>query len=140
MALATCAAPTTGIEARRGVITHRLNDGLRGVVINPRKAVRPRLAPISHINTRVVVPPMPAEDAPKTANRLNPIFKIDGKRHSMVTQYLLLTVPVKILEQAVLNLNDRYDEIVRHQACYCRNFENQKLLLPPSPLGRPAGF
>ena len=66
---------------------------------------------MSHFNTRVVVPLLPLEDAPKPASRLNPQFEIDGKPYSMVTQYLG-TVPVKLLKHPVFRADARRDEIV----------------------------
>lgn len=42
---------------------------------------------LSHLNTRLVVPLLPIDAAPKPAGRLNPLFDIDGKSHVMVTQY-----------------------------------------------------
>jgi toxin CcdB len=40
------------------------------------------------LNTRVVVPLMPLDQAPRAARRLNPVFDIEGQAHVMVTQYL----------------------------------------------------
>ena len=43
---------------------------------------------MSEMNTRVVIPLMPRNAAPKPAGRLNPVFQIDGKAFVMVTQFL----------------------------------------------------
>ena len=43
-------------------------------------------------NTRVVVPLLPLEDAPKPAATLNPLFDIDGVEHVMVTQYMAASI------------------------------------------------
>ena len=42
---------------------------------------------LSHLNTRLVVPLLRPEQAPKPAGRLNPSFDIDGEPYLMVTQY-----------------------------------------------------
>ena len=55
---------------------------------------------LDSLNTRVVVPLLPASDAPERAARLNPVFAIRSEPHVMVTQFLsavpcaLLAVPV----------------------------------------------
>lgn len=66
---------------------------------------------MSHFNTRMVVPLMPLNEAPKPANTLNPLFEIDGKQYSMVTQYMA-AVPVKALKSVVFNAESRRLEIV----------------------------
>lgn len=66
---------------------------------------------MSHFNTRVVIPLLPLDEAPKPANTLNPLFEIDGKRYSMVTQYMG-AVPIKLLKNAVFSVDDRHDEVV----------------------------
>ena len=63
------------------------------------------------LNTRVVVPLLPAQLAPKPAERLNPEFEIDGSRYVMVTQFLS-SVPVSVLKSPVDNLSVHHDEIV----------------------------
>ncbi|MFN3591725.1 MAG: CcdB family protein, partial [Thermaurantiacus sp.] len=42
---------------------------------------------LSHLNTRLVVPLLPLDAAPKPADRLNPVFDIAGTAHVMVTQF-----------------------------------------------------
>ena len=42
---------------------------------------------LSDLNTRLAVPLLPPEQAPKPAGRLNPFFEIDGETYVMVTQY-----------------------------------------------------
>lgn len=42
---------------------------------------------LSHLNTRLAVPLLRPEIAPKPAGRLNPTFEIQGERYVMVTQY-----------------------------------------------------
>jgi len=41
---------------------------------------------LNQIDSRFVVPLIPVADAPKVAQRLNPVFDIDGKDHVMLTQ------------------------------------------------------
>lgn len=58
---------------------------------------------IAQLNTRVAVPLIPLDLAPATADRLNPVFKVQGIDVSMVTQFIAavsgseLTVPVATL-------------------------------------------
>ncbi|MFM0197567.1 CcdB family protein [Paraburkholderia strydomiana] len=66
---------------------------------------------LRHLNVRVVIPLMPLAQAPKPAERLNPVFEIDSEQYSMVTQYMA-SVPVKELQHAAFSLSHRYDEIV----------------------------
>ncbi len=66
---------------------------------------------LSHLNTRMVVPLLPLSEAPKPAKTLNPQFVIAGSPYSMVTQYMA-AVPSNTLKDAVLNAQDRHDEIV----------------------------
>lgn len=65
----------------------------------------------SHFNTRVVVPLLPMEIAPKPARTLNPLFELNGNTYSMVTQYMA-TVQVKSLKDKVFNVKDRHTDIV----------------------------
>lgn len=62
-------------------------------------------------NTRMVIPLLPLAEAPQPAKTLNPLFTIDGTRHTMVTQYMA-AVPVKDLKVAVFNVQNRHDDIV----------------------------
>jgi toxin CcdB len=43
---------------------------------------------LSHLNTRVVIPLMPLDDAPAPGKRLNPVVAYDGEQYAVVTQYL----------------------------------------------------
>jgi len=54
---------------------------------------------LSGLSTRIVVPLLPEAVAPRPANRLNPVFRIDGDAHVMVTQFLS-AVPQAILKSA----------------------------------------
>jgi toxin CcdB len=67
---------------------------------------------LSGLNTRVVVPLLPAENAPRPARLLNPVFEIAGTAHVMVTQ-VLAAVPSSVLRTAVANLRDRSDQVTR---------------------------
>jgi toxin CcdB len=81
------------------------NPGGKGYLVNVQAEA------MSHFNTRLVVPLLPLDEAPKPARILNPLFDIDGKGYSMVTQYMA-AVPVKLLKSAVFSVEDRRDEIV----------------------------
>jgi toxin CcdB len=58
------------------------------------------------LNTRLVVPLLPLEEAPAPASRLNPIFEARGKRLVMMTQFAA-TVPVSELKTPLLSLDDQ---------------------------------
>ena len=60
---------------------------------------------LESLKTRVVVPLLPLESAPKPARRLNPIFEIAGDPHVFVTQFLA-TVPRSVLREVVADLRD----------------------------------
>ena len=54
------------------------------------------------LNTRIVVPLMPQDQAPAPARLLNPVFDIDGDPLVMVTQFLA-AVPRHALGQRVIS-------------------------------------
>ena len=62
------------------------------------------------LNTRVVVPLIPASSAPMPAKRLNPTFAIEAEPHVMVTQFMA-AVPVTILKAPVASLAGHDAEI-----------------------------
>ena len=62
------------------------------------------------LNTRVVVPLLALEAAPKPAKRLNPIFEIQGIRYVMVTQFVS-AVQLRDLGRPVANLDAQSAEI-----------------------------
>ena len=66
---------------------------------------------LEHLDTNVVVPLLPRDIAPLPARRLNPIFRIDGKDHVMVTQFLS-AITASELRAAEGNLTRHHDEIV----------------------------
>jgi toxin CcdB len=71
---------------------------------------------LSQLNTRVVVPLLPVDDAPKPAKVLNPIFVVAGVRHVMVTQFLA-AVPERLLASEVLDMREQAHEIVNALDC-----------------------
>ena len=62
------------------------------------------------LNTRVVVPLMPPDRAPRPARQLNPLLQVAGAPQVMVTQFLS-AVPVSLLKGAPVSLIDQSDEI-----------------------------
>ena len=58
---------------------------------------------LSDLNTRVVVPLMPAARAPRPAWRLNPVLDVLGAPQVMVTQFLS-AVPASLLKGAPVPL------------------------------------
>lgn len=57
---------------------------------------------LGHLETRVVVPLMPAAGLP-AATRLNPLFEVQGDRVVMSTQ-LVFAMPVQHLQRAIASL------------------------------------
>lgn len=65
---------------------------------------------LSGLNTRVVVPLLEKSSAPVPAQRLNPVFSIEGQELVMATQYMA-AVPEAELRSKVASLAGRQDEI-----------------------------
>jgi len=65
---------------------------------------------LSGLNTRLVVPLLPLDDAPPAAARLNPIFELDGRPHVMVTQFMA-AVPTSLCRTHVTSLRDEANRI-----------------------------
>jgi toxin CcdB len=65
---------------------------------------------LSHLESRFVVPLVPKSEAPKLAGRLNPIFRIEGLEHAMLTQFSA-AVDRRNLGKSVASLADRSFEI-----------------------------
>jgi toxin CcdB len=66
---------------------------------------------LSGLNTRVVVPLMPLDQAPRPAARLNPVFTVARQRYVMVTQFLA-AVPRSELSRPAASLAAQGHEIV----------------------------
>ena len=66
---------------------------------------------LSELNTRVVVPLLPVELAPRRADRLNPEFDIRGVKVSMVTQFMA-AIPKSELKNFVTNVEQHGAEIL----------------------------
>ncbi len=62
------------------------------------------------LNTRVVVPLLPTDEAPKPGKRLNPVFDIEGTQVVMVTQFLA-SVPLPMLRNPIVNLSNQFADI-----------------------------
>lgn len=88
---------------------HRLDGGL---VIDCQSDL------LDHLSTRVVVPLIPRDEAPKPASRFNPIFKIDGVDHVMDTQFAgaverrRLGAVVGSLQGRALEIIDAFDVLI----------------------------
>ena len=67
---------------------------------------------LQDLSTRVVVPLLPPDAAPKPARDLNPAFDINGQPHLMLTQFIA-AVPAKDLRKPRLSLSARSDDIAR---------------------------
>ena len=66
---------------------------------------------MNHLNTRIVVPLMPPDRAPKPARGLNPEFRIGDVTVIMVTQFMA-AVPTSALKDQVATLDRHHTEIV----------------------------
>lgn len=62
------------------------------------------------LNSRLAVPLLPIEVAPKPANRLNPVFTVGGARYVMGTQFMA-AVPVAELAEKRGSLAHRRHDI-----------------------------
>lgn len=65
---------------------------------------------LDEFDTRVVVPLMP-EEGLFTASRLNPVFKIEGKKHVMSTQ-LIFAIPLERLGARQTSLANEHYTII----------------------------
>jgi toxin CcdB len=65
---------------------------------------------LSGLNTRVVVPLLPRSSAPSPAQRLNPVFSIEGQELVMATQYMA-AIPEGELRSRVGSLAEKQDDI-----------------------------
>lgn len=66
---------------------------------------------LDYLKTRVVVPLLPVDAAPRPAARLNPCFRIAEDDVVMVTQFIA-AVPASMLKAVAGNLSDHRSEIV----------------------------
>ncbi len=67
---------------------------------------------LSHLATRIVVPLLSENTAPKPISELNPVFDILSERYVMVTQ-ALASIPSRELRGAVASLTGHHDRITR---------------------------
>ena len=65
---------------------------------------------LSGLNSRVVVPLLPESSAPSPAQRLNPVFSVEGQVMVMATQYMA-AIPERELRSRVGSLAEEHDEI-----------------------------
>jgi toxin CcdB len=80
------------------------NEGESGYLLDVQSDL------LSGLNTRIVVPLLPKSSAPSPAQRLNPVFRIEGHELVMATQYMA-AVPEGELRSAIGSLADKQDEI-----------------------------
>ena len=66
---------------------------------------------LDELKTRVVVPLIPSSPTVKTLRRLNPVFTIGGKQHTMFA-HLIATVPTAQLTEPRTSLAKYDDQIV----------------------------
>lgn len=80
------------------------NEGGSGYLLDIQSDI------LSGLNTRVVVPLLPKSSAPSPAQRLNPVFSIEGQALVMATQFMA-AVPAGELRPCVGNLAEHQDDI-----------------------------
>ena len=83
---------------------HAVPDGATGYLLDVQSDL------LLDLNTRVVVPLLPEETAPQPAVRLNPVFRIEGAPHVMVTQFMA-AVPERMLGDPIGSLSKEADDI-----------------------------
>jgi toxin CcdB len=66
---------------------------------------------LDYLRTRFVVPLLPPELEPKVAERLNPVFTIEGKNYAFYPQFAA-TLPTRELGQFIASLADEQDKII----------------------------
>lgn len=67
---------------------------------------------LSDLATRVVVPLMSEEKAPKPLKDLNPIFEIRGKRHVLLIQ-AMASIPRRELKESIASLAGHHEHVIR---------------------------
>ena len=80
------------------------NEGGSGYLMDVQSDI------LSGLNTRVVVPLLPQSSAPSPAQRLNPVFSIEGQELVMATQFIA-AVPDSELHSCIGNFAEQQDEI-----------------------------
>lgn len=65
---------------------------------------------LSGLNTRVVVPLLPKSAAPSPAQRLNPMFEVEGQELMMATQFMA-AIPESELRVGIGSLAEQQDDI-----------------------------
>jgi toxin CcdB len=80
-------------------------DGLDGYLLDCQADL------LNHMKTRFVVPLLAEARVAKSAERLNPVFEIEGQRFVMATQGAA-TVDIRELGPIVASLTDEHDRIM----------------------------
>ena len=83
---------------------HARRDGGGGYLLDVQADL------LSGLNTRLVVPLLPLDQAPAPAARLNPLFDIAGQRHVMVTQFAA-AVHVSELGERVITFAQAHETV-----------------------------
>lgn len=60
---------------------------------------------LSHLDTRFVVPLLPASEFEVVARRLNPLFTVEEVEHVLYTQFAA-AIPARQLNDVIVNLDD----------------------------------
>lgn len=88
----------------------RLSDG--GLVLDCQADI------LDSLRTRFVIPLLPVAEAPRPAERLNPIFAIDGTSHVLVTQFAAtvrtaeMSAPVASLKSEEIGISNALDMLL----------------------------
>lgn len=84
---------------------HRNRDG-KGYLLDVQADI------LRALNSRLVIPVLPLDEAPPLAGKLNPLVVVEGAQHSIVTQHMA-AVSAKLLGERVISLSSRDNEIIR---------------------------
>lgn len=67
---------------------------------------------LGHLNTRMVVPLLPASIAPQPAQPLNPSFTIAGETLVMATQFMAAVPATLLRPPVIMSLQPQHDAII----------------------------
>lgn len=66
---------------------------------------------LSSLNTRLVVPLLPRDEAPRASERLNPFVEVEGETLVMMTHFAA-SIPERAMGERVASLEEEHDLII----------------------------
>lgn len=73
---------------------------------------------LASLRTRFVIPLLPVAEAPRPAERLNPVFELEGTSHVLVTQFAAtvrtaeMSAPVASLKSEEIRISNALDMLL----------------------------